>query len=118
MPSQRSATGALGENAVAAWYEERGYEILARNWRVRDGEIDIVARLERTVVICEVKTRNSTAFGQPFEAVTKTKQLRLRKLAGLFLSEHPEARGTIRFDVASVLPGPHAPKIDVIENAF
>jgi putative endonuclease len=115
----RRRTGAAGEDAVAAWYGERGYEIVDRNWRVREGEIDLVARRGPTVVFCEVKTRRGDRFGQPFEAVTAKKQARLRLLARLWLAEHPGRTADLRFDVASVRPaGPESWTIDVLEAAF
>jgi putative endonuclease len=83
----RRALGARGEEAVAAWYAANGYEVLARNWRCRDGELDLIARRGRDVIFCEVKTRSSTAFGVPAEAVTRTKQLRIRRLAAKWLKE-------------------------------
>ena len=114
----RRAVGAIGEDAAAAWYRDAGYEIVARNWRVRAGEIDIVARRGRVLVVCEVKTRTSDAFGAPVEAITRTKQLRLRKLAGLFLAAEPQPGCGVRFDVASVTPGGVGPKVEIIEAAF
>lgn len=88
---------------------------MAANWRCRDGEIDLIVRRARLFVFCEVKSRSSTAFGTPAEAVTRTKQVRLRRLAARWLSEaatiHPSS---IRFDVVSVLAG----QIEVIEGAF
>ncbi len=114
----RREVGALGEQAAAAWYVAAGYAIVARNWRVRGGEIDIVARRGRVLVICEVKTRSSSAFGLPVEAITRAKQLRLRKLAGLFLEAQPQPGCGVRFDVASVMPGAAGPKVEIIEAAF
>ena len=102
---------------MAAWYEAQGYEVVARNWRSRQGEIDLIARRSGVLVICEVKTRTSRAFGEPFEAVTRTKQLRLRRLAAEYLRQRSGSPGRpaeVRFDVASVSGG----KIDVIEGAF
>jgi len=110
----RRALGTRGEDAAAAWYEANGYQVLARNWRCRQGELDLVVRRGRTVVFCEVKTRTSAAFGSPVEAVTRTKQLRLRGLAARWLNESTIAVGEIRFDVASVLAG----ELDVLEGAF
>jgi len=105
---------------VARWYEDAGYRVLDRNWRCREGELDVVVARASVLVFCEVKTRRSTAFGVPAEAVTVTKQRRLRMLAMRWLDEHPEARArTLRFDVASVLAERgQAPVLDVIENAF
>ena len=98
----RRRLGTLGEDAVAEWYEQRGYTVADRNWRVREGELDLVLRRGRTLVFCEVKTRRGDAFGTPFEAVTITKQRRLRVLAMRWLSEHRVRAGELRFDVAAV----------------
>ncbi len=89
---------------------------MARNWRCRDGELDLVASDQRTLVFCEVKTRRSSAFGTPAEAVTRTKQQRIRRLAARWLAEAGSAGGReVRFDVAAVL-GPT--DVEVIEAAF
>ena len=115
MTDARRALGADGEAAVARWYEKRGYEVVARNWRCRDGELDLVVRQARTFVFCEVKSRTSTAFGAPVEAVTRDKQARLRRLAARWLEDAAPMRpAQIRFDVASVLAG----DIEVVEGAF
>ncbi|MCU1456345.1 MAG: hypothetical protein JWL73_437 [Actinomycetia bacterium] len=111
--------GAAGEDAVARWYEAAGYEIVDRNWRVRAGELDIVARRDRVLVFCEVKTRTSDAFGAPVEAITRVKRLRIRGLAAQWLEAHGGVNGSVRFDVASVMPDPHGGlAIDVLEAAF
>jgi putative endonuclease len=109
-----------GEAVVARWYEAAGYTVVDRNWRCREGELDLVLSRDRTVVFCEVKTRRSVAFGAPFEAVTVTKQRRLRTLALRWLAAHPDRRvSELRFDVASVLAEPgRQPVIDVIQAAF
>ncbi len=100
---------------MAAWYEARGYEVLIRNWRCREGELDLVVRDGRKFVFCEVKTRTTDVFGAPVEAVTRTKQMRLRRLAARWLEdEAPVPPREIRFDVASVLGG----TIEVVEGAF
>lgn len=114
MTYARRALGTSGEDMAAAWYQANGYQVVARNWRCRQGELDLVVRRGRTVVFCEVKTRSSTAFGAPVEAVTRAKQLRLRALAARWLDESPGATGEIRFDVASVLAG----ELEVLEGAF
>ena len=100
---------------MAAWYLGRGYEVVARNWRCRDGEIDLVLRHGRMFVFCEVKTRTTDAFGVPAEAVTRTKQARLRRLAARWLEDDAPVRAReIRFDVAAVLGS----EIEVLEGAF
>ena len=119
-PDGRRALGTAGEDAVARWYADAGYRILDRNWRCREGELDVVVARDSVLVFCEVKTRRGTGFGIPAEAVTFTKQRRLRTLAMRWLDAHPAARArTLRFDVASVLaPRDGATVIDVIEGAF
>lgn len=116
--SDRAATGAAGEAAAAAWYEERGYDVLERNWRRREGELDLVVRSGRTVVFCEVKTRSSDRFGTGAEAVTSAKQRRVRRLAARWFSELTPASGrqalVARFDVVTVDGG----VVEVIEGAF
>ena len=114
MTSARRELGARGEDRVAAWYEANGYSIVDRNWRCRQGELDLVARRGRVVVFCEVKTRSSTAFGAPVEAVTRSKQARLRVLAARWLEDSDLVAREIRFDVASVLDG----QLEVLEGAF
>jgi putative endonuclease len=106
--------GRDGEALAAAWYEARGYEVVDRNWRTTAGEIDIVARRGRLVVIAEVKTRSSDRFGAPVEAVIATKQARLRQLAAAWLRAHEVRGARVRFDVVSVLGA----TIEVLENAF
>jgi putative endonuclease len=110
----RRALGADGEDLAARWYEANGYEIVARNWRCRQGEIDLVVRRGRAFVFCEVKSRTTNAFGVPAEAVTREKRQRIRVLAARWLDESPVRPTSIRFDVASVLAG----HLEVIEGAF
>lgn len=115
----RRAVGAAGERAVAAWYAARGYVVVAQNWRVREGELDLVVADAATVVFCEVKTRRSAAFGLPAEAVTPTKQQRLRLLARAFLAANPARGRAVRFDVAAVMPDRHGRwSIEVFAGAF
>ncbi len=117
-PDRRRLLGVAGEDLAAAWYEDRGYEILDRNWRRREGEVDLIARHDRTVVFCEVKARTSDRFGSGAEAVRTAKQRRIRRLAARWLSELTPASGRarveVRFDVVSVTAG----DVEVIEDAF
>ena len=114
----RSERGSGGEAAAAAWYAARDFRILARNWRCRVGEIDIVAVRGALLVICEVKTRRSLAFGGGFEAVGWEKQRKLRQLAELFLAGCPVSPASVRFDVASVESGKDGWTVEVFEDAF
>jgi putative endonuclease len=90
--------------------------VLARNWRCREGEIDLIARKGPTLVVCEVKTRTGSRFGAPFEAVTRQKQLRIRRLTTRWLAgtEQRVRPREIRFDVASV----RGTEVEIIEGAF
>lgn len=99
---------------AAAWYEAAGYEVLARNWRCTEGELDLVCRNGDTIVVCEVKTRRTAAFGTPAEAVTWAKQRRVRRLGARWLREHGVRCRVVRFDVASVTGS----RLEVLEGAF
>ena len=88
--------------------------MLATNWRCREGEIDLIVERARRLVICEVKTRTTTAFGTPAEAVTRAKQRRLRLLARRYLSESRTGYRSVRFDVVAIVGG----RLEVIEDAF
>jgi putative endonuclease len=115
----RREVGRNGEDAAAAWYESAGYDVLDRNWRVREGELDLVVRHRETLVFCEVKTRRGDAFGAPAEAVTARKQARIRSLAGQWLAAHSVRADQLRFDVADVRPdGRGGWIVDVIDGAF
>ncbi len=93
----------MGEEAALREYRRRGYSLVAQNWRCRFGEIDLVLSRAGTLVVCEVKTRRSSAMGGPHEAVTWRKQRKLRLLAEALVSELPTHPEEVRFDVASVI---------------
>ena len=114
----RSARGAAGEAATAAWYAARGFRVEARNWRCRAGEIDLVVARGALLVICEVKTRRGHSFGGGFEAVGWEKQCKLRQLAELFLADRAMTPESVRFDVAGVTSGAHGWTVEVFEDAF
>ncbi|MCE2806984.1 MAG: YraN family protein [Actinobacteria bacterium] len=114
MTAGRRALGSYGENLAARWYEEHGYVLVSRNWRCREGEIDLVLTRARLLVFCEVKTRSSNAYGSPAAAVTPAKQARLRKLGMRWIDAHQMRPSTIRFDVACVI----GRDVRVIESAF
>jgi putative endonuclease len=100
----KDAIGRFGEGIAAERLTAAGFEILDRNWRCRDGELDIVAADGPTLVFVEVKTRSTVAYGDPAEAVLPAKAARLRRLAVRWLAEHPEQRRSqLRFDVVSVV---------------
>lgn len=116
--------GHRGEEAAARWYIGAGYDVVGRNWRCPEGELDLIAVDHRhaTIVFCEVKTRTSGAFGAPEEAVTPTKQRRLRRLAARWLDAqraYGSGRRAVRFDVAAVRRARDGGLVvDVLEDAF
>jgi putative endonuclease len=102
----RGALGRFGEQAAVDHLVAAGLTVLARNWRCRDGEVDIIAVEGDVLVMCEVKTRRGVEFGTPLDAVTPTKAARLRRLASQWLSQPtttPRHYAEVRFDVVSVL---------------
>jgi len=105
--SARQSVGARGEDLAVAELERQGMEVLARNWRCRTGEIDIVAAEtvdgRVTVVFCEVKCRSGLGFGDPLEAITWAKLRRLRSLAAEWMSAHQVSAAAIRLDAVGVL---------------
>ena len=109
----RAALGRYGEDVAARFLADQGMVVLERNWRCAAGEIDIVLRDGDVLVVCEVKTRSSTAYGAPLETVTPAKAERLQRLAALWL----EARGVrpagVRVDLVGVLLQPRgAPEVE------
>ena len=103
--------GEHGERIAAAYLAGAGLRLLDRNWRCRDGELDIVAREDDAIVFCEVKTRRGVGYGHPVAAVTPVKQRRLRVLAQRWLAAHDEHAPDLRFDVVGVLVRPSQPAL-------
>jgi putative endonuclease len=108
-PTHRQALARWGENLAAETLAERGYQILARNARTPHGELDLVARQGTITVFVEVKTRTSTAYGLPEEAVTATKQAHLLASAQHYLQTHPDLDGDWRIDVIAIRRLPNQP---------
>ncbi|GHH67689.1 UPF0102 protein [Streptosporangium violaceochromogenes] len=98
--------GRHGEQIAVDYLLAHDMQILDRNWRCPDGEIDVVAREGRTLVVVEVKTRSGRTHGTAFEAVTEAKLARLRRLTVRWLGERRERLGerfdTIRLDVIAL----------------
>ncbi len=95
--------GRRGEDAAAAYLERTGMTVVERNWRCKAGEVDLVALDGSEIVFVEVKTRKTTATGQPEEAVTPAKQRRYKRLAEAYLQQAGLSDVTVRFDVVSLL---------------
>lgn len=114
MSHARQALGASGEDLAAAWYRKNGFVVIDRNWRCRDGEIDVVASQAGLVVFAEVKTRSSVAFGHPFEVVTSRQRVRVRRAAAAWIATQRTRPQRVRFDVVAVMAG----VVDVVTDAF
>jgi putative endonuclease len=114
----RRERGGTGEDAALGVYVRRGYRLVARNWRCRLGELDLVLVRGDTLVFCEVKTRRGSAYGGGYEAVTWRKRAKVRALAEAFLQGSGARPGAVRFDVASVALGPRGPQVELFEDAF
>jgi len=122
--ASRVARGKWAEDLVSRWYEQHGYVIVARNWRCKRGELDVVACKNGVLVVCEVKARANNAFGTPAEAVTPAKQLKVRRAtadfrASMRVSSDPFAPlvntvRSVRFDVACVL----GTQLEMLEDIF
>ena len=110
--------GKEGEALAVAHLESRGYEILERNFRYDRAEIDIIARLKQgEVVVVEVKTRNSSAFGDPQQFVYKSKIRQLVKAADGYLTLNG-LEDEVRFDIIAVLKNSNKEEVTHIEDAF
>lgn len=120
----RVARGKWAEDVVARWYQQHGYVLVARNWRCKRGELDVVACKNGVLVVCEVKARANNAFGTPAEAVTPAKQLKVRRATADFRAKTREATdplsllvntvSRVRFDVACVL----GTQLELLEDIF
>ncbi len=94
--------GRFGERSAARWYRGAGYDVLARNWRCREGELDLVVATGSVVVFVEVKARSSSRFGTGAEAVDHRKQRRVRAVASRWLAANGGRYAEVRFDVVDV----------------
>ena len=111
--------GKFGEDAAADFLTANGYTIVARNYRIRSAEIDIIAQIDDVIVFVEVKARSSTRHGLPSEAVNLRKQHKIIEAAGVFLQNEAFSDCACRFDVIEVyLRGERVEAINHIENAF
>ena len=117
--SNKKILGNLGEDAAAKFLEAKGYEIVARNFRIRSAEIDIIAQIDNVIVFVEVKARSSIRYGLPSEAVNLRKQKKIIEAAAVFLQDENFCECACRFDVVEIfLRGQIVEEINHIENAF
>ena len=111
--------GRKGEDSAVLFLEQHGYRIVERNFRTRLGEIDIIARDGKTICFIEVKTRASVHLGTPFEAVTRSKQLKISQMALLYLKSKNLMRLPARFDVIAIINNDQGQSsVGIVKNAF
>ncbi|MEI6696867.1 MAG: YraN family protein [Bacteroidota bacterium] len=115
--AEHNELGASGEKAAENFLKEKGYQILARNWRFGSDEIDIVARHNGFLVIVEVKTRSTNAFGEPEIAVTKQKQKFLIRAAQHYIYQN-NINDECRFDIIAIVSKNGKNTYNHIEDAF
>jgi putative endonuclease len=118
MTDARVALGKTGEDLACAELERRGYEIIARRYRQRGGEIDIIAKDGATWVFVEVKARDSHEFGEAAEAVTPYKRRRIARLAMDYVTREHLSNCPCRFDVVAIHFDDGETRIEVFQNAF
>ena len=117
--SRQKTAGNFGEDCAAQFLEAAGYTIVARNFRIRSAEIDIIAQRDGVLAFVEVKARSNVRHGLPSEAVTFRKQKKIIEAAGVFLQDEKFCDCACRFDVVEVyLNGERVEEINHIANAF
>jgi len=118
MSQARQSLGKFGEDLACQALERRGYAILARRYRRRGGELDIVARDGQIVVFVEVKTREGCEFGAGAESVTSLKRRRMASVALDYMARHNLVERPCRFDVVSIDMNGQEPRVELYQNAF
>ena len=98
----RRKLGDWGEEKALRYLIDQGYQLLTRNWRTREGEVDLVMNLDSTIVFIEVKTRKTDRFGPPEEGITRGKKERLRKTSRAYLQENDYENRDWRIDVVAI----------------
>lgn len=116
MTFARLSLGKRGETTAVAYLQAKGYTLLEENYRTKLGEIDCIFKDGDELVFVEVKTRSSTTFGDPLEAVDQRKWLQITRVAEQYLAKYNDSDCPIRFDVIGIVT--HPPQIDHIKNAF
>ena len=112
--------GALGEKIAAEYLTSLGYVIRERNFRSREGEIDIIAENNDFLVFIEVRTRTSNSYGTPEESVTAQKKERLIALAEAYIEDREDLPSSWRIDVVAIELGSkrELSRLEIIENAI
>lgn len=107
-------TGKNGEERARCYLEERGYTILAANWRHGKAEIDLICRLEQLLVFVEVKARSGSGFGDP-ETFVSERKIELMQEAAEAYTDETGWEGDLRFDIIAIGPGE---RLEHFEDAF
>jgi putative endonuclease len=118
MPKINLEFGRLGEKAAVDFLKNNGYKIIRRNYKNKLGEIDIIAQEKDVLVFIEVKSRRTTTYGLPQEAVHSFKQGQMGKVALYYLKENNLLEKRARFDIISITNINESPQINLIRNAF
>jgi putative endonuclease len=111
---RRLARARWAERRAAQWYTQQGFTILAMNWTMRGGELDVVARRGDLIAVCEVKARATNSFGTALEAMTPLKQQRVRRTGFAFVRTLEQRGLRVRFDVAAIT----GTSLEMLEDAF
>ncbi len=114
--ANRRALGSSQEEAAVQYLAERGYTVIERNYNIRGGEIDIIAKDGETLCFVEVRSRKNADLGHPLASVTRGKQLHLVRAAKHYLMTHPDLECPMRFDVVGIVLNPY--EITLVQNAF
>ncbi|MEI6489748.1 MAG: YraN family protein [Bacteroidota bacterium] len=115
--AEHNETGTRGEELAANFLIKKGYLVIEKNWRFKNLEADIIALIDKTLVVAEVKTRSSNYFGEPESFVNKQKQKNLIKTAHEYIIRN-NLDVDVRFDIISIVIGNNQMKINHIEDAF
>jgi len=119
MKDTRKALGSKGEDLAVQYLKKKGFKVIERNYHCSAGEIDLIAREGKTLIFVEIKTRSSSEFGLPQEAVDRFKQKKMIEVARAYMAEHHLTEDIpARFDVVAIQLTPTGPDIELIKDAF
>jgi len=119
MKDATKALGARGEDLAVQYLKKKGFKVIERNYHCSAGEIDLIAREKNTLVFVEIKTRSSSDYGLPQDAVDRFKQKKMIEVARAYMAEHHLTEDILaRFDVVAIQLTPTGPDIELIKDAF
>lgn len=114
----RQKLGKQSEDLAASYLQKQGYKIITRNYRCRQGEIDLIASEGDVLVFVEVRSKQNQRYGTPAETVDKNKQRKIRKAAENYLFVQRKSDVYCRFDVVAILWAENKPQIELYRDAF